>query len=88
MNVQNEEYFHIHKKNCYSNNWYIGNVISTSKNSYNNFYKGLLEEYICGVKPNFFEEYKLMEYFNSNEYAKLAAIPQEKSLIDWFKYRA
>jgi hypothetical protein len=70
MEVEKTDYFHIHKENSYSNDWRVGNVISTPKTSYNNFYEGLNKEYICGLRCSF-KEYGMMEYFNSQEYSKL-----------------
>lgn len=45
MQVSEKEFYHIHRNNWrYSDDWHVGNILTTSKDNYNYFFYGILNE--------------------------------------------
>lgn len=65
MQVVDEEFYHIHRKNYHQNLWQIGNSLETPKDNFNYFFESMLTKPHQKVFDNF-KEFGLIDYLNNH----------------------
>lgn len=65
MQIVEEEFYHIHRKNYHQNLWQIGNSLETPKDDFNYFFESMLTKPHQKVFDNF-KEFDLINYLNNH----------------------